>query len=112
MGTVEDGRAGVAGAGSRSAVSAALRRGGAQIFRVLRRRLTTCIAGLALLGLGASAGAATVKKADDTSVAGPLVGLENGAIVLNVTAEEGKPPVRTSVPLADVVEVTIDHATD
>ena len=58
------------------------------------------------------ADAATVKKADDTTVSGPLIGLENGAVVLNVTPGEGKPPVRTLVPLADVVEVTIDPATD
>src|SRR5688500_20412679 len=58
----------------------------------------------------ASAHAATVKKADDTTVTGPLVALENGAVVLNVDAA-GKPQ-RTPIALEDVVEITIDATKD
>ncbi len=53
---------------------------------------------------------ASVKKADDATVSGPLVALEKGAVVLNVDA--GGKPQRTSVSLEDVVEITIDPASD
>jgi hypothetical protein len=54
--------------------------------------------------------AATVKKADDTTVTGPLVALENGAVVLNLSTA-GKSQ-RTPIALEDVVEITIDSAVD
>jgi hypothetical protein len=81
------------------------------------RRLAAAAAGT-LLACAVTAGlsssrAATVKKADDTSLTGPLVALENGAAVFEVKPEKGGgKPQRTAVPLADIVEITIDHAVD
>src|SRR5687768_7951624 len=63
-----------------------------------------------LLACAIPASAATVKKADDTTVTGPLVALESGAVVLNVDVN-GKPQ-RTAIPLDDVVELTVDAAAD
>jgi hypothetical protein len=81
------------------------------------RRLAAAAAGTLLAcavttGLSTSR-AATVKKADDTSLTGPLVALENGAAVFEVKPEKGGgKPQRTPVPLADIVEITIDPAAD
>ena len=63
-----------------------------------------------LLACAFCASAATVKKADDTTVTGPLVALESGAVVLNVDVN-GKPQ-RTAIPLEDVVELTVDASAD
>jgi hypothetical protein len=57
----------------------------------------------------AAAHAATVKKADDITVTGPLVALENGAVVINA---DGANPPRTPIALEDVVEITIDASKD
>lgn len=81
------------------------------------RRLAAAATG-ALLACAVATGpsisrAANVKKADDTSLTGPLVALENGAAVFEVKPEKGGgKPQRTPVPLADIVEIKIDPAVD
>jgi hypothetical protein len=65
---------------------------------------------LVLLIYAGRANAAVVKKANDTAVTGPLVALENDAVVLNVTT--GAKSQRVSTPLADVVEITFDKSVD
>src|SRR5688572_3476690 len=50
-----------------------------------------------------------IHKADDTVVAGSLVGLEGGKVVVAVPVA-GANPQRANVPLADVVEMRFDAA--
>jgi hypothetical protein len=81
------------------------------------RRLAAAAAGTLLAcavtaGLSTSRGA-TVKKADDTSLTGAIVALENGSAVFEVKPDKGGGKAqRTPVPLADIVEITVDPSVD
>ena len=69
----------------------------------LRLSVVACI----LFCAGPAASAAVVKRADETSLQGDVVGLEKGDVIVSTRAPDGSAQ-QVRVPLEDVVEINFD----